>query len=389
MNRRSRRKRGGARRTPGTGVRWRRVAPIILLLAAAAVFVARMPPGAFPKPQLERAAGQASELVQRIAYVLGHAPSARVEHTAEGEIRVVFGPAPLEGGPRIGEKLVAHLNAAASSIYCACYELDYMPVAHALITQHRAGLAVGFVSDSDYASRPATQALIDAGIQVVFDERSAFMHNKFCVIDGERVWTGSANFTVNGFHRNNNNAVLIHSTHIAENYLAEFDEMWRRRQFGPGSPANTPYPVIEMNGVRIRTLFAPEDNVEPALAAKVDGARESIDFMLFAFTSLPLAEAMAARIAEGVRVRGLLDRRNAGSRHSRGDFLAERGADIHLDANPGAMHHKTMVIDTAIVVTGSYNFSRNAHTRNDENVIIIHDAALAERFIAELERLLP
>jgi phosphatidylserine/phosphatidylglycerophosphate/cardiolipin synthase-like enzyme len=36
---------------------------------------------------------------------------------------------------------------------------------------------------------------------------------------------------------------------------------------------------------------------------------------------------------------------------------------------------------------GSYNFSANAEKRNDENVMIIHDAQLAEQFLAEFERI--
>jgi phosphatidylserine/phosphatidylglycerophosphate/cardiolipin synthase-like enzyme len=52
------------------------------------------------------------------------------------------------------------------------------------------------------------------------------------------------------------------------------------------------------------------------------------------------------------------------------------------------MHHKVIVIDGAVVVTGSYNFSKNANTVNDENCIIIHDSGIAKEFIKEYERLI-
>jgi phosphatidylserine/phosphatidylglycerophosphate/cardiolipin synthase-like enzyme len=51
------------------------------------------------------------------------------------------------------------------------------------------------------------------------------------------------------------------------------------------------------------------------------------------------------------------------------------------------MHHKVIVIDGQIVVTGSYNFSRSAQEYNDENVLIIHDVATATRFLLEFERI--
>jgi phosphatidylserine/phosphatidylglycerophosphate/cardiolipin synthase-like enzyme len=51
------------------------------------------------------------------------------------------------------------------------------------------------------------------------------------------------------------------------------------------------------------------------------------------------------------------------------------------------MHHKLILIDSRIVIFGSYNFTRSAEEKNDENVIIMHDPALAERFLIEFERL--
>ena len=42
----------------------------------------------------------------------------------------------------------------------------------------------------------------------------------------QQVWMGSMNFTHNGIYNNNNNAMLIRSVRMAENYQAEFDEMF-------------------------------------------------------------------------------------------------------------------------------------------------------------------
>jgi phosphatidylserine/phosphatidylglycerophosphate/cardiolipin synthase-like enzyme len=49
------------------------------------------------------------------------------------------------------------------------------------------------------------------------------------------------------------------------------------------------------------------------------------------------------------------------------------------------MHHKVIVVDARLVMTGSYNFSANAETRNDENLIMIHCRDIAARFIEEFE----
>ncbi len=59
---------------------------------------------------------------------------------------------------------------------------------------------------------------------------------------------------------------------------------------------------------------------------------------------------------------------------------------MRLDANPDRMHHKVIVIDGKIVITGSYNFSASAEERNDENVVIIFDEAVAKVYLQEVAR---
>jgi phosphatidylserine/phosphatidylglycerophosphate/cardiolipin synthase-like enzyme len=83
----------------------------------------------------------------------------------------------------------------------------------------------------------------------------------------------------------------------------------------------------------------------------------------------------------------VFETRNAGSRYSRDEYLAERGAKIYLDTNPNTMHHKFIVVDGHWVITGSYNFSKNAEKSNDENVLILDDGEIAGQYLREVARL--
>ena len=47
------------------------------------------------------------------------------------------------------------------------------------------------------------------------------------------------------------------------------------------------------------------------------------------------------------------------------------------------MHHKFFIIDNRTVITGSFNPSKNADNRNDENIVIIEDAEIAAEFLDE------
>jgi phosphatidylserine/phosphatidylglycerophosphate/cardiolipin synthase-like enzyme len=56
-------------------------------------------------------------------------------------------------------------------------------------------------------------------------------------------------------------------------------------------------------------------------------------------------------------------------------------------ARPGRLHHKSMVLERRVTVTGSFNYTDDANRFNDENVFFIHNADIAEYFIAEIERI--
>lgn len=309
-------------------------------------------------------------------------------HEGSAAVQVFFLPS-AANTPRMALKVLLDLLSHAQRSICgAFYDLELEPVAATLIQKHRSGVQVQLVSDSDYAHRTGIRQCMEAGIPVLFDQRSALMHNKFCVVDKTWVWTGSANITSNCMFRNNNNVLLITSVELAQNFTHEFEEMFHLQQFGAGSPPRTPYPVLTISGITIETFFAPEDQAGKAIIHRIRESSEGINFMAFVFTSVPIAEAMAERLSSGVSVRGVLERRNAGSPHSRRNFLEKHGAQIFLDNNPHTMHHKVIIIDTHTVITGSYNFTAAAETRNDENLLIIHSSGIARLFLDEMERVL-
>jgi phosphatidylserine/phosphatidylglycerophosphate/cardiolipin synthase-like enzyme len=88
-------------------------------------------------------------------------------------------------------------------------------------------------NDADYNSHFA--ALQAVGIPIILDNRSSLMHNKFFVIDGLIVWTGSTNITNTGFTYNHNNSLVFTSTELADIYETEFDEWAHRTRAGEPS----------------------------------------------------------------------------------------------------------------------------------------------------------
>jgi phosphatidylserine/phosphatidylglycerophosphate/cardiolipin synthase-like enzyme len=295
----------------------------------------------------------------------------------------------------LDEVLVAVIDYAESSVDVAAYDFDLESVADALIAAHGRGVKVRFVTDSDNAGEDAVAQLQQAGIPVIEDERDeGLMHDKFVVIDGVWVWTGSWNLTENGTYRNNNNAVLIASPALAENYIAEFEEMFGG-QFGPTSSADTPNPRIfitaeldegQTKQVEVENYFAPEDKAQAQIIAEIQGAQSRIRFMAFTFTSDEIADAMLERAQAGVVVQGVIEDRNAEREYSEYERLRAEVHDVLPDGNPYIMHHKVIIIDDETVILGSYNFTASAEDRNDENTLIVHDPEVAALFVEEFGR---
>jgi phosphatidylserine/phosphatidylglycerophosphate/cardiolipin synthase-like enzyme len=290
------------------------------------------------------------------------------------------------GGP--DQRLAEAIESARARVDLAVLDLNLWSIRDALLSAHQHGASVRLVVESDYLDTTEIQELKEAGLPVLGDRQQGLMHNKFVIIDRNEVWTGSMNYTVRDGYRNNNNLVRLLSDRLAANYTAEFEEMFVDDRFGPSSPVNTPYPLLQLDNVQVETYFSPEDGVAEHLEALIRSAQDSIDFLAFSFTADDLAEAIRQRAAAGVAVRGVMERSqvetNAGSEYER---FRQAGLAVRLDGNPANMHQKFLVIDGKIVVFGSYNFSRSAETTNDENVLIIHDPHIASLFLAEFEKI--
>lgn len=290
-----------------------------------------------------------------------------------------------QGGP--DEPLVEAIHTARVTIDLAIHDLNLYNVGAALMAAADRGVWVRMVVESENFTDEEIMRFTNAGISVVGDDDPDLMHDKFLVIDHYEVWTGSFNYTLTDAYGNRNNVVRLRSTQIAENYIAEFNEMFEQHLFGGGSPANTLYPQVSVNGTLVETYFGPEDNTLGRLVQLIANSNESVYMLAYSLTLDELGEALIAAQERGVSVHLVLDESQAANQGSEFERLKAAQIPIRLDNEGGLMHHKVMIIDGGILVTGSYNFSANAEHNNDENSLVIHDSDLASEFTEEFRRI--
>ena len=172
--------------------------------------------------------------------------------------------------------------------------------------------------------------------------------------------------------------------------------VWRRIVFVALALALAPLSARETVPAAQATfeaLFTPGDAIDVKLAGLIDGAEHEVLVNAFSFTNRKIARALAAAQARGARVEIVADRMQTLEQSgSAVRDLARRGVPVWLDGNFAAAHNKVMIVDAgtphATVVTGSYNYTTAAQTRNAENVLIVrHDAALTLQYRANFLRL--
>ena len=362
---------------------------ILFILGIYYALTGRDPGGVFGK-------GTPSAIVPTQTSPVVNAPTAANASAAWWEVYFtdplnINDPANWQGS--IEGRLIEKINAAQASIHIASFEFDLTPVAEALIAAKQRGVDVRWVTDDEHGLEADVEPgqgqfamLQDAGIEVRSDTRSALMHNKFWIFDGQIVWTGSTNITENGIFDQDNNTVVIQSPELAAIYEREFQEMWDGK-FGPSSPSTLDQQIAMVNGSRIVVVFTSEDPaLENAIIPIVKSATKSVRFLTFSFTDFPLADAMSQRWKAGVDVAGVFEKFGSETEASELRTLMCRSVPVKQDGNSGFLHHKLIVVDERIVITGSMNYSTNAEENNDENVIIIDNAEIARLYLQEFER---
>jgi phosphatidylserine/phosphatidylglycerophosphate/cardiolipin synthase-like enzyme len=316
----------------------------------------------------------------------------------------------------IADRLVGWLGAARRSFDIALYDVRLPgPVGDSVGGAIRAASARGvavriaFNSDGDRAIKPlpppprTEPSLLEAlGVPVrAIPGEPDLMHHKYVVRDLSAVWTGSTNWTLDSWTREENVLVTVDSQEIAAVYTQDFEDLWNRgRVEGTGAFDTAP---VDVDGVAVRAWFSPGRGPELShrIAQSIALAKRRVRIASPVLTAAPILAALNQVLAERrVDVAGVSDATQVAqvfaqwrdNEHSawKGPLLARIlsglpwSGKVSTPYAPGAVHdymHAKVTVADDVVFIGSFNLSRSGE-ENAENVLEIADPALADRMAA-------
>jgi phosphatidylserine/phosphatidylglycerophosphate/cardiolipin synthase-like enzyme len=348
------------------------------------------------------------------------------EATTRGQVRVYFNEPGTHGrnelDTRVEDRLVTLLESARQTLDIAAMGFSNERVIRAAIRAHLRGVRVRFVGDARHLEfgQDGYEALEAFDIPLIAGNQLAIMHDKFFVVDGRLVFTGTGNITPTDFHMSDNNWMIIDSPQVARDFTDEFEQMFDGR-FGYAKKSPNDDHVYKVGDTTVEVYFSPAEDAMGRILSAVASAKRSIHFHIFAFTKDEVGSAFIERQAafaalareQGKKrgdttapgVFGVIDRSQL---HSNGPFhesyrLSLFGAQLVLDGNDnsvlagdyqgggGRQHSKTMIIDAgtddAMVLTGSFNWSSSATLANDENLVVLRGRRIADDFMRQWQRL--
>jgi hypothetical protein len=310
------------------------------------------------------------------------------------------------------DTIASYINKAKYSVDIAMYNYtstvnsNVYKIAVAANSAANRGVQVRWLYNGTTATNNSGLTLLNNQVKTFASANYAnyIMHNKFMVIDvlspdsnDVVVQTGSYNFSDFQTSDDYNNIVFIQSKQVALAFYNEFNKMWGSNNSTPNaalakfstfkSASNQTKFLVE--GTLVEVYFSPKDSAGIQLQKQIALADEDIFFSIFTFTDNTIANAIKTKYNNGIAVKGIMDEFSV-PYNAYAILNPLLGTDMKVFISTDTYHNKVMLIDALninknpTVFTGSFNWSNQAQISNDENAVIIHDAAIANQYYQSL-----
>jgi len=203
-------------------------------------------------------------------------------------------------------------------------------------------------------------AELGENIEQFIPETDGLMHKKILVIDKEKVWIGSANFT--------SSSLLAHDNLVAGLFSKEI------ASFCLDSSLPSLKTKVGKQKVELWLLPHSSDSALERILSLISSSKKTIKVAMFTWTHQKITDAIIEAHKRGVSVEAVIDTNSGfGSSQKVVEKLYKAGVNVGLSGRSALCHHKMAIIDDEILIVGSANWTRSAFKKNDECFLILFD----------------
>jgi len=124
--------------------------------------------------------------------------------------------------------IIHHIKQAKETVEICVFTISDNDISRQILASHKKGIRIKVITDDEKINDIGSdiREMYDAGIPVRIDGTRSLMHNKFCVVDGEIIITGSYNWTNSAADRNFENILVNNNFKVVKSYQQEFEHLW-------------------------------------------------------------------------------------------------------------------------------------------------------------------
>ncbi len=195
------------------------------------------------------------------------------------------------------------------------------------------------------------------------DTSEGLFHAKFAILDDVVIF-GSMNFTERSLREDLNDAIVFEERCAVEFFSSLMDSLW----YGLPIPRSWKCSFGEFH-------VSPVEDLERVVMRLLEDAKERVEIAVYAFTDMNVFGALKYLTSKGIRVRIAVDE------WSRNWILKHPTGPLEVKVIEGrTLHHKFMIVDGKVLITGSANFTESAFRKNLEVVFVSRDGDIIRAY---------
>ena len=279
---------------------------------------------------------------------------------------------------KVRKEILSFIKSTENQMNIRAYSFNDKDIIQNLIYLKQKGIKINFIGDtkshySDVLKKYTNFHSWNGG---------GLHHIKLILLDKKRVFTGTGNFTEHGLLTDYNGYISFNLGNKNTDFVSFLNER---------------IPFFENNKILFLNSPSFGRQVQSFILREIEKAHFSIEYLIFDHFDTIISLELKKASERNVIVKGIYN----APVDKEGKYLADHFFGIHSNIYEeknedkvwkktrylgGLLHHKTLIIDGKLVLSGSYNFSRNARDKNREIFFKIPNLFIANEYRKEFQR---